>query len=61
MNNVARAPRPVKRKAEPDILRENALREGKKIREQPFPPRAEMAIQLIFWLEPQQDRQRRSS
>jgi hypothetical protein len=30
MNNAARTPRPPDWKAEPDILRENALKEGKK-------------------------------
>jgi hypothetical protein len=31
MNNAARRLRPPDRKAEPDILRENALKEGKKM------------------------------
>ncbi len=46
MNNVAHAPRPVKRKAEPDILRENALREGKKIQRRSFPRRRESIVSM---------------
>ncbi|ELX09864.1 hypothetical protein Jab_2c19480 [Janthinobacterium sp. HH01] len=46
MNNVTHAPWPVKRKAEPDILRENALREGKKIRLMSFPRRRESILTM---------------